>query len=123
MRHIPNWPGNQINDINQFQEACYKTCHEKNPTDSGWYEKTDQCGYECARKTREYQIKSGKNPCEQRLQAPVFWFDNDVKESFTLKTEKDGQKTLNTIYIIIMSMFIFLLLICIVLEFGRKHET
>lgn len=99
-----HWPGNQINDITKFREDCYRKCHDNNPTDSGWYEKTDKCGQECKRRLKEFEYEQGKNPCELRLQAPVFWF----KENYT----KDGNKmsSLDLFYLII---FILLILICI----------
>jgi hypothetical protein len=74
-RSVP-WPGNQINDINEVRERCYRQCHLENPTDSGWYEKTNACGQACKRALEVYEYNQGKNPCELKLQAPVFWFEN-----------------------------------------------
>lgn len=79
-RDVP-WPGNQINDINQFREMCYRQCHEQNPTDSGWYEKVNECGQQCKYALKAYEYMQGKNPCELRLQAPVFWFQSHPSSS------------------------------------------
>lgn len=78
-RDIP-WPGKQINEINAFRHQCYSKCHADNPTDSGWYEKTDECGQRCKKALQEFEYKQGKNPCELKLQAPVFWFENSPKQ-------------------------------------------
>lgn len=64
-----------MNDINEVRERCYRQCHLENPTDSGWYEKTDACGQACKRALQVYEYDQGKNPCELKLQAPVFWFE------------------------------------------------
>jgi hypothetical protein len=84
-RDIP-WPGKQINEINAFRQECYSKCHADNPTDSGWYEKTDECGQRCKKALQEFEYKQGKNPCELKLQAPVFWFENSpsgISEHYT----------------------------------------
>lgn len=74
-REIP-WPGNQINPINEFRHDCYYKCHLENPTDSGWYEKTNECGQNCKRALQQFEYSQGKNPCELKLQAPVFWYES-----------------------------------------------
>lgn len=121
---IPNWPGQQINDINEFRTACYKKCHEENPTDSGWYEKENECGRDCASKLCAFQRLSGKNPCAQRLQAPVFWFENqnDLKENYKLFDETNTSKTsrLDILYVILLSFFLLFLLIVIILHLLKK---
>lgn len=81
-RDVP-WPGNQINGITAFREACYKKCHEENPTDSGWYEKVNACGQECKNAVKAYEYIQGKNPCQLRLQAPVFWFGEPSSSTST----------------------------------------
>lgn len=80
-RDVP-WPGNQINDINQFRDECYRRCHEQNPTDSGWYEKVNACGQQCKYALQAYEYMQGKNPCELRLQAPVFWFQSNPTTTY-----------------------------------------
>ena len=78
-RGIPRdvaWPGNQINDLNEFRDLCYRQCHDANPTDSGWYEKVNECGQQCKYALKAYEYMQGKNPCELRLQAPVYWFQS-----------------------------------------------
>lgn len=91
-RDVP-WPGNQINDINEFREACYKQCHAQNPTDSGWYEKVNECGQQCKYALKAYEYMQGKNPCELRLQAPVFWFQRPSMshESYVHAPEDDEE--------------------------------
>lgn len=114
------WPGNQINDINQFRENCYKQCHLQNPTSSGWYEKTDKCGQKCKQQLKEYEFEQGKNPCELKLQAPVFWFEQPqpIYESYTNNEDKPNN-SVNIIYItlfIIMIILISLSLLITILE-------
>jgi hypothetical protein len=107
-REIP-WPGNQLNDINEFRHDCYYQCHLKNPTDSGWYEKTNECGQACKKALQEYEYEQGKNPCELKLQAPVFWyesykhFDDVAKSSPKSKTD-----------LIYITLFIIMILLIIV---------
>lgn len=121
---IPNWPGQQINDINEFRTACYKTCHDTNPTDSGWYEKEDECGRNCALQLRAFQKQSGKNPCAQRLQAPVFWFDNqkNIKENYQLfnETKLGTTSRLDMIYLILLSVFLLFLFVAILSHLLKK---
>lgn len=120
---ITNWPGQQINDINEFRTACYKTCHEANPTDSGWYEKENECGRECASKLCAFQKQSGKNPCAQRLQAPVFWFTNekDLKENYeSFDQNQTNTSRLDILYVILLSFFLLFLLIAIILHLLKK---
>lgn len=118
-REVP-WPGNQINDINQFRNECYKKCHELNPTDSGWYEKVNECGQKCKYALKEYEYSQGKNPCELKLQAPVFWFTNNHKntyESYDYKENDDDDKSSSSINnkntnIFYMTLYIILIIIC-----------
>lgn len=118
-REVP-WPGNQINDINQFRNECYKKCHESNPTDSGWYEKVNECGQQCKYALKEYEYLQGKNPCELKLQAPVFWFNNNKENTYesyeyTEKVKDNNNnnngccKSTNIFYI---ALYIILIIIC-----------
>lgn len=109
---IPNWPGSQINDINEFRTSCYRTCHEKNPTDSGWYEKEDECGRDCASKLRAFQKASGKNPCAQRLQAPVFWFTNESKENYQPFASDSPERSPSTRLCVVIGILFFLCVLC-----------
>ena len=126
-RDIP-WPGKQLNDINEFRHDCYYQCHLQNPTDSGWYEKVDECGQNCKKALQAYEYQQGKNPCELKLQAPVFWFENhsgskgqDVREGYE---NYDGVKetpepshcqSVDTIYLILMTIMILLMLTYLIL--------
>lgn len=135
MLPILNWPGNQINDINEFRDDCFRQCHEQNPTDSGWYEKQDECGRRCSAKLRQFQRLSGKNPCAQRLQAPVYWFDNDTtvtKEAFNydqadptpyLKTSSPSQSKLDIIYVISLSAVLLFLLVTIFMTIHGRRKN
>lgn len=110
------WPGNQLNDINQFREDCYKQCHLQNPTSSGWYEKTDKCGQKCKQQLKEYEFQQGKNPCELKLQAPVFWFEQEqpIHESYRNQQpvhESDKPQTNNTINYIYITLFIIMIIL------------
>jgi hypothetical protein len=127
---IPNWPGHQINDINEFRHACFQKCHDRNPTDSGWYEKEDACGKECSQLLRQFQIDSGKNPCAQRLQAPVFWFsghkDDVIRENYRAPelqatTQSSQRSTLDILYVVFLSVFL-LLLLATILRFFMKQK-
>lgn len=118
-----NWPGNQINDINQFRENCYRECHLQNPTDSGWYEKSDECGQNCKELLKAYEYIQGKNPCELRLQAPVFWFEN-----FELPLKEDDDKgksnttTTDILYLVLFLVIIFLIAVYIlVYMLDQQH--
>lgn len=105
-----SWPGNQINDILKFRNDCFEECHKQNPTDSGWYEKTDECGKKCFSNLKNYQIQQGKNPCAQKLQAPVFWF----KEDFSMPLTESSQSKLNMLYIILLVYLLLLVFVFIV---------
>ena len=139
--HKIEWPGYQINDINQFREDCYKKCHEQNPTDSGWYEKTDECGQKCKNALKQFEYTQGKNPCELRLQAPVFWFQNDnenkTTEHFSSSNENDiyehfvpssqnkchecsSSTSIHFIYIFFMLFFTFLIFFYIFLYIYKN---
>lgn len=120
-REIP-WPGNQINDINQFRHDCYYQCHLENPTDSGWYEKTDACGQACKKALQEYEYLQGKNPCELKLQAPVFWYEhghrplNPTKSYENYQQENSYRDVENaTTTLTIDKMYIIMYIIMIVL--------
>lgn len=103
------WPGNQINDINQFREDCYRQCHLENPTDSGWYEKTNECGQKCKRALQVYEYEQGKNPCELKLQAPVFWFKESYRPfSSSSSTSTSSVSNVDRVYIILFVMMILL---------------
>jgi hypothetical protein len=136
MKQMPReiqWPGNQLNDITKFREDCYKKCHENNPTDSGWYEKTDQCGMQCYHALKQFEYLQGKNPCELRLQAPVFWFNNnDITEQFSTSYSSPYSPSsscsscipqsnmINLIYITLFLVLIFLIFIYLMLFIFKK---
>jgi hypothetical protein len=105
------WPGNQLNGINDFRENCYRQCQLNNPTDSGWYSKTDECGESCRQKLKEYEYSQGKNPCELKLQAPVFWYESpQIHESYQ-EEDKDKGKGNNKINIIYITLFIIMIVL------------
>jgi hypothetical protein len=107
MRRKVSWPGNQLNDINEFREDCYKQCHDRNPTDSGWYEKTNECGENCRTLLKESEYMQGKDPCELKLQAPVFWYEpyENTEKTNTLDVI---YLTLYIIMIILITLFILI---------------
>lgn len=114
MKDLIPWPGNQLNDINIFRNKCFKKCHEENPTDSGWYEKTNECGRQCFHELQNFQKSQGKNPCAQRLQAPVFWFNNGSKEDFIfVKTPPQSVSR----YHIILIVLVFCVILSIIIRF------
>lgn len=117
-REIP-WPGNQLNGINQYREDCYKQCHLNNPTDSGWYEKTDKCGENCRETLKTYEYLQGKNPCELKLQAPVFWYENEQPSYESYSVPSTNSNSINIMYItlfIIMIILISLSMLITILE-------
>ena len=123
-RDIP-WPGKQLNDINEFRHDCYYQCHLQNPTDSGWYEKVDECGQRCKKALQTYEYQQGKNPCELKLQAPVFWYENNtgsnngnVREDYDGANETPEQchcQSVDMIYLILMMIMILLMLTYLIL--------
>lgn len=114
------WPGNQINDITKFREDCYRKCHEQNPTNDPWFERNNQCGLNCKRKLKEFEYKQGKNPCELRLQAPVFWNNNDIVENFEVEDKKNN--SINIIYIILLIILIILICVSIFLQIYKSKS-
>ena len=112
-REIP-WPGNQLNGINEYRENCYRQCQLENPTDSGWYSKTDKCGENCRQTLKTYEYLQGKNPCELKLQAPVFWYestqtDEPLYESY--ENNDENNKSNNTLNIIYITLFIIMIIL------------
>ena len=65
------WPGKQLTDIRAYNECCFRKCREKNP--NGFYD--DACGRACLCAVRSRERQNGWNPCEHRLQPPVFWYE------------------------------------------------
>lgn len=122
-REIP-WPGNQINDITKFREDCYRRCHEENPTDSGWYEKTDKCGENCKKQLKIFEYLQGKNPCELRLQAPVFWYENYEHTAPPSSSSVKDSSTIEYIYIVLLIILIILMFMyifgCIFIKNSNK---
>lgn len=126
------WPGRQLNPINEFRDDCYRQCHRSNPTDSGWYEKTNECGRRCARELKEFQRANGKNPCAQRLQAPVFWFEDNnnndhpiITETFVRSVSSSSSKDNNTTttksssgWLDIVYLFALIVLAILILRFA-----
>ena len=74
------WPGKQLTDIRDYNECCFRRCREKDP--NGFYD--DACGRACLCAVRARERHNGWNPCEHRLQPPVFWYepyDDDASDS------------------------------------------
>jgi len=130
-RDVP-FPGNQINDINQFREMCYRQCHLDNPTDSGWYEKVNQCGQDCKYALKAYEYMQGKNPCRLKLQAPVFWFNNTIeKEGFEPEPSEpkeptnlspDVTKLTMIMYMILIGLVILMIIVLMIVIFMNRKS-
>ena len=86
------WPGRQINDVNEFRDKCYAQCYRKEPVGSDWYNKSDGCGIACKRALEEYIYSQGKNPCVLKLSPPVFWHASDMSEETDKRQVREGYR-------------------------------
>lgn len=73
------WPGRQLNNINEFRDKCYEQCYHEEPIGSDWHNKLNGCGAVCKASLEEYIFSQGKNPCVLKLSPPVFWHPSDKR--------------------------------------------